>query len=90
MRQLLILLCMVATWASSAHAYGPTGHRVIAELASLHLTPEARAAVIAILGDEFMAEAATMPDEMRSSPDEFWQKEAGVLPLYQRASRPDI
>jgi len=76
-RKFAVLLMIIAFGSISASAYGPTGHRVIAELASLHLTPEARLAVEAILGDEFMAEASTMPDEMRSNPEEFWQREAG-------------
>lgn len=59
-----------------ATAYGPTGHRVIAELASRHLSPEAAAAVEELLGNEFMAEAANWPDEMRSNPDEFWRRTA--------------
>ncbi len=60
--------------SSNVSAYGPTGHRTIAELASQHLTPEAAAAVKEILGDEFMAEASTWPDEMRSNPDEYWRR----------------
>lgn len=72
--------------SASASAYGPTGHRVIAELASRHLSPEAKAAVEAILGDEFMAEAATWPDEMRSNPSDFFRKVAGV---YHYVNLPD-
>ncbi|MCK0068875.1 S1/P1 nuclease [Kordiimonas laminariae] len=71
---------------SAATAYGPTGHRVIAELAFRHLSPEARAAVEAILGDELMAEASTWPDEMRSSPEEFFRRTANV---YHYINLPD-
>lgn len=78
MRFLAVLIMVMGLVAPAASAYGPTGHRVVAELAYKHLTPEARAAVDAILGDEFIAEAATMPDEMRSNPDDFWKLEAGV------------
>lgn len=60
--------------SGAVNAYGPTGHRTIAELASRHLTPEAAAAVKELLGNEFMAEAATWPDEMRSNPDEYWRR----------------
>ncbi len=76
MRLLTVVIMAVLFAAAPATAYGPTGHRVIAELAYGYLTPDARAAVDAILGDEFLAEAATMPDEMRSNPDEFWRVEA--------------
>lgn len=76
MRLLTAVIVAVLFAAAPATAYGPTGHRVIAELAYGYLTPDARAAVDAILGDEFLAEAATLPDEMRSNPDEFWRVEA--------------
>ena len=78
MRFLVILIGLMGLCAPSVAAYGPTGHRVVAELAYKHLTPEARQAIDAILGDEFIAEAATMPDEMRSNPDDFWKIEANV------------
>lgn len=74
--RLLMMMFVAAVFALPAKAYGPTGHRVIAELAFRHMTPEALAAVEAILGDEFMAEASTWPDEMRSSPDPFFGRTA--------------
>ena len=75
LRKIMCGLVMITGLSFSASAYGPTGHRVIAELASRHLTPEAAAAVKELLGNEFMAEAANWPDEMRSDPDAFWRKE---------------
>jgi len=59
-----------------AAAWGPTGHRVTAQLAEARLTPAARAHVRAILGSESLAEASTWPDDQRSNPDPFWQKTA--------------
>jgi len=73
----IAVACGALLWqTSAAQAYGPTGHRVIAELASRYMTSEAKTAVAKILGDELMAEAATWPDEMRASPDKFWSGEA--------------
>jgi len=86
MRILGGVLALVMMISSSAFAYGPTGHRVVAELAFRHMTPEARAAVEAILGDEFMAEASTWPDEMRSSPDPFFGR---VAAPYHYINLPD-
>jgi len=76
MRRLIGLVACLMLGSLSAHAYGPTGHRVIAEIASHHLTPTAAKAVKELLGNEFMAEAATWPDEMRADPDKFWQETA--------------
>jgi hypothetical protein len=81
-----VLAVLFVLPAPAATAYGPTGHRVIAELAERHLTPQARAAVTELLGSEFMAEAANWPDEMRSDPDEFWRRTS--LP-YHYVNLPD-
>lgn len=80
------LAALVMSVSMSAEAYGPTGHRVIAELASRHLTPQATAAVKELLGEEFMAEAANWPDEMRSAPDEYWRRTANT---YHYINLPD-
>jgi hypothetical protein len=54
--------------APSAHAWGPTGHRVVAEIAQRHLTPAARVKVNQILGGRNLADVANWPDELRSNP----------------------
>ncbi|WP_026376608.1 S1/P1 nuclease [Aestuariibacter salexigens] len=63
--------------ASQALAWGQIGHRVTGAIAEQHLTEQAQAAINEILPNESLAEASTWPDEMRSNPAEFWQKEAG-------------
>ena len=59
-------------------AWGPKGHRIIAELASGRLLPATQSSVTALLGDEDLAAAATWADEMRSSTDNtrFWAEHA--------------
>lgn len=69
---LIVTLCL----PSLAGAWGPTGHRITAALAEHWLSPQASGAIHAILGSETLAEASTWPDEMRSSPEPFWQKTA--------------
>jgi len=61
------LLFQVAL-APSAQAWGPTGHRVVAEIAQRHLTPIAQARVSGILGGRTLADVANWPDELRSDP----------------------
>lgn len=63
--------------ASPALAWDKIGHRVSAALAGPYLSDAAKAGVEAILGPEGLAEASNWPDFMRSSPEEFWRKEAG-------------
>jgi hypothetical protein len=68
-----ILLKVVATFllltlTSSAYAWGPTGHRVVAEIAQRHLTPAAQAKVSSLLDGRTLADVANWPDELRSDP----------------------
>lgn len=59
---------LLLTLAPAAHAWGPTGHRVVAEIAQRHLTPAAQARVLSILAGRTLADVATWPDELRSDP----------------------
>lgn len=68
-----ILLKVVATllllsFVPSAQAWGPTGHRVVAEIAQRHLTPAAQAKVNRLLDGRTLADVANWPDDLRSDP----------------------
>jgi hypothetical protein len=79
MRQFLFITNLVVTTllAPQALAWGQTGHRITGAIAEQYLSAEAREAVEALLPNETLAEASTYADEMRSNPDDFWQKVAG-------------
>lgn len=57
---------VLITGTLSAKAWGPVGHRVIAEIASMHLTPKAQQAIRAIIGQETLAMVANWPDFIKS------------------------
>lgn len=59
---------------AAAAAWGPTGHRVVGQIAEDHLSAAARRGVEALIGPESLAEAATWADEIRSDPT--WDKAA--------------
>jgi hypothetical protein len=68
-----ILLNVVATLLlltvpTSALAWGPAGHRVVAEIAQRHLTPAAKTKVSLLLEGRTLADVANWPDELRSDP----------------------
>mgnify|MGYP001032882187 CR=1 FL=1 len=63
--------------SAPAAAWGPTGHRVTAEIAEDNVSGRTRAEVAAILGTEGLPEGSTWPDEQRSNPAPFWQESAG-------------
>lgn len=78
MQRTLIALGFALSVASSpAFAWGPDGHRITGAIADQNLSGAARANVRLLLRDEDLAEASTWPDEMKSDPAAFWQKEAG-------------
>lgn len=63
---ILFGLGFLVAGASSAFAWGQTGHRITGEIAERNLTPKALAALRRIAGDETLAELSTWPDEIRS------------------------
>jgi hypothetical protein len=64
----VVATLLLLTLAPAAHAWGPTGHRVVAEIAQRHLTPAAQAKVSLLLGGRTLADVANWPDELRSDP----------------------
>src|SRR6188474_2278001 len=64
----VVATLLLLTLTPSAQAWGPTGHRVVAEIAQRHLTPAAQEAVSRILGGRTLADVANWPDELRSDP----------------------
>ncbi len=50
----------------SGYSWGPTGHRVVGEIASQHLTPQARKAIQALLGRQSLAMISNWPDFIKS------------------------
>jgi hypothetical protein len=55
-------------FAPIGSAWGPTGHRVVAEIAQRHLNSATRERVALLLGDYSLAEVANWADELRSEP----------------------
>ena len=79
LRKSLIAGLSAALFCGQVLAWGQTGHRVTGEIAEKYLTDNARTAITNLLGVETLAQASTWPDEMRSNPSHFWQKEAWRL-----------
>jgi hypothetical protein len=75
MRHFILALCF-ALASTQALAWGQNGHRVTGAIAEPLLSRKAKAAIAGILGNESLAEASTWADEMKSSPEPFWQSTA--------------
>jgi hypothetical protein len=68
-----IAALLIALTSSPVFAWGQIGHRVTGAIAEPLLSRKAKSAITAIIGTESLAEASTWADEMRSSPEVFWQ-----------------
>src|SRR5690606_14285037 len=75
----LLLFCLLAC-TSVAHAWNGAGHRLVANLAEPHLSPEARAEVrrlLALEGASGMADVASWADELRGTGSELGKRSSG-------------
>ncbi|MGO4289307.1 S1/P1 nuclease [Chitinophaga sp. RAB17] len=65
-KKILMGLIVAFLLPLASFAWGPNGHRIVAEIAWLHLTPKARKAIDKILGGQSMAMIANWPDFIKS------------------------
>ncbi len=67
MKKFLCLLCLLPLALSASEPiWGPTGHRVVGQVAGEHLSRKARRAVAKLLDGQSLAEAATFGDDIKS------------------------
>lgn len=64
--RLLLLFACLFIFSSAFANWGPTGHRVVGEIAEKHLTGKARRAIHRILGDESLGMSANWADFIKS------------------------
>ena len=67
MKTRLFLLAFLFAPVASVFGFGREGHQAIAEIARLHLTPAARAAVVRLLGSDDLASVAPWLDDIRAA-----------------------
>lgn len=66
MKRILILIFSIALISPSILAWGPKGHRIVAQVAYENLTPKTRKHVDAVLGTRGLIYLSTWPDELKS------------------------
>ena len=64
--RLTIVSFFFLTISLSASAWGPTGHRVVGEIAEQQLTAKAKAKIMEVLGNESLAAVSIWMDEVKS------------------------
>lgn len=67
--KIIILAIMLST--THAFAWGPTGHRVVGEVAQKFLDVEVRAKVSKILGNQSLSRVSNWSDEIKSEPENY-------------------
>lgn len=65
-RTLLFLVTFITISVSSSAWWGPTGHRIVGEIADSYLSNKARKAIREILGNESIAITSNWPDFIKS------------------------
>jgi hypothetical protein len=73
LRRSAVFLLACFLLVPDAHAWGPDGHRIVAELAQRHLSPAAEAQVERLLGPEHtrrLADVATWADDIQDDPSQ--------------------
>ena len=68
MKKILLPLCLLVACSAFAASWGPTGHRITAEIAQRHLTDKAQKAIRDLAGPYPLAKLSTWADEIRSDP----------------------
>jgi hypothetical protein len=66
MRNLAAVFLLLTFFSSRSLAWGPGGHRIVADIARLHLTETARRHIRELLGNDDLAAVANWADEIKS------------------------
>jgi len=67
MKRFLLLTLFLFT-AEALFAWGPNGHRIVAQICYDNLDPGVRAKIDKLLGPDYLTQVATWPDYLRSEP----------------------
>lgn len=71
-----LLLFLFVLLPQQTYGWGKNGHRIVGLIAERHLTEAAKAGLEPLLGGDTLPEVTTWADEMRSSPEDFWQNDS--------------
>ena len=67
-----IVPVLVLLLAAPCFGWGQDGHKIVSEIATERLTPEAKAETKALLGDQSLVDVCTWADEIKSDPAYRW------------------
>ncbi|MSR28394.1 MAG: endonuclease [Phycisphaerales bacterium] len=90
MRQFGLCAAGVLACASLAQAWGEEGHQIVGTIAMTRLTPQARAAIIELLGNDDLAKAGLWADQIRGDSKYDWAKPYHYINLPRTAEMIDL
>lgn len=70
----LVAIIVMMLGIPTAHAWGEEGHQIVGEIARARLSPQARAAIEELLGNDDLAKAGLWADQIRPNPKYDWAK----------------
>ena len=70
MRKTIAILLLASFVSTQLIAWGPKGHAIVGDIAAAHLTPQTRANVQLLLGNDTLASIASWADQVRKERDE--------------------
>lgn len=71
-------------------AWGPDGHRIIADIAEQYLSPQAKAAIKDLLGDQSLADASNWADQIRERPEYEWTSPLHYINVPRNATKVNL
>jgi len=69
-RKIIAILLLASFVSTQLIAWGPKGHAIVGDIAAAHLTPQTRANVQLLLGNDTLASIASWADQVRKERDE--------------------
>ena len=70
MKKIIAVLLLASFVSTQLSAWGPKGHAIVGDIAAAHLTPQTRANVQLLLGNDTLASIASWGDQVRKERDE--------------------
>jgi hypothetical protein len=67
----LLFLFFLISFSKAGFAWGPTGHRVVGDIAEAYLSKNATKEIKKIISNEPLARISTWPDEIKSDPNKY-------------------
>lgn len=67
----IVLVLLTVSFSYQSFPWGPTGHRIVGEIAQKEISPKVYGIIRLLLDDESLAQVSTWADEIKSDPENY-------------------